>query len=192
MKKKTTIKALENQFNLYMLLNMGLAIVMIILGLILYINPSIAIKTASWIIGIFFIIQGVALIYSYIKSNINLMSLNMAMGIIVILLGIFILSNPFAIINVLNIGLGIWLIVSGAYKINFAIQLKKVKESSWLITLVVGIISIIFALMVIFNPFAKLVLVQVIGLFMIVYAIIDLTDSLLLKNRAKQFIKLFK
>ena len=192
-KKRSTIKYLENQFNLYMLANCGVSLLMILLGFVLYVNPTIAIKTVSWLIGLIFIIVGALSIYSYIKKDrITLLSFNLIYGIISAVVGLLVILNPFAIANILTVGLGIWLIVSGGLKVNYSIRLKAIKEQSWSLTLVVGIISIIFGLMVILNPFSKLILVEVIGLFLIVYGIIDLTDILLLKKRAKNFIKIFK
>jgi len=192
-KKRSTIKYLENQFNLYMLANCGVSLLMILLGFVLYVNPTIAIKTVSWLIGLIFIIVGALSIYSYIKKDrITLLSFNLIYGIISAVVGLLVILNPFAIANILTVGLGIWLIVSGGLKVNYSIRLKAIKEQSWALTLVVGIISIIFGLMVILNPFSKLILVEVIGLFLIVYGIIDLTDILLLKKRAKNFIKIFK
>lgn len=191
--KRSTIKYLESKFNSYMLANCILAILLIVLGIILYVVPSIAIKTVSWLIGLFFIIQGVLAIYSYIKKErISLLTFNLVYGIISMVIGLLVIINPFAIANILTISLGIWLIVSGGLKINYGLRLKNIKEGSWALTLAVGIISILFGIMVILNPFSKLILVEVIGLFLVVYGIIDLTDAILLKKRAKIFIKVFK
>ncbi|MBQ6687298.1 MAG: DUF308 domain-containing protein [Bacilli bacterium] len=192
-KSRGAIKFLESQFNIYMNTNIILALIMIILGLILYAVPSAAIKTVSWLIGIFFCVQGITAVISYIKKDrISLLTFNLIYGIISFLIGVFVISNPFALANIITIGLGIWLIVSGGLKINYGIRLKNIKEASWTITLVVGIISILFGLMVIINPFAKLFLVEVVGVFLLVYGIIDLTNIILLKKRAKDFIKIFK
>ena len=117
---------------------------------------------------------------------------NLIYGIISIALGLFVILNPFAIANILTVGMGIWLIINGGLKLNYGLKLKRINERAWALTLTVGIISIIFGLMTILNPFAKLLVVEVIGLFLIVYGIIDFTDSLLLKKRAKEFIKVFK
>ncbi len=192
-KKRSTIKFLEGQFNKYMLINGILSTIIIVVGFILFVSPSIAIKTVSWLIGLFFCIQGILSIISYIKKDrITLLTFNLIYGLISILIGLFVIINPFAIANILTIGLGIWLIISGGLKLNYSLRLKWVKESSWAVTFGVGIISIIFGLLAILNPFSKLFLVEVIGLFLMVYGIIDLTDTVLLKRRAKQFIKLFK
>jgi len=192
-KKRSTVKYLEGQFNRYMIANCLLAIIMIILGLILYVFPTITIKTVSWLTGLIFIIVGVLAIYSYIKKDrISLLSFNLIYGIISTVVGLLVISNPFAIANILTVSLGLWLIISGGLKVNYSIRLKNIKEQSWLLTLVVGIITILFGLMVILNPFSKLILVEVIGLFLIVYGVIDLTDVILLKKRAKSFIKIFK
>lgn len=191
--KKTTIKVLESMFNKYMIANIVVSLTMIILGIVLYAYPAIAIKTVSWLIGIIFIIIGSLSIYSYIKKDrISLLAFNLVYGILSIVVGLFVALNPFAIANILTVSLGIWLLVSGALKVNYALRLKSIKELSWSLTLAVGIITILFAIMVLFNPFSKLIIVEVIGLFLIVYGVIDLTDVLLIKKRSKNFIKSFK
>jgi len=191
--KKTTIKVLESMFNKYMIANIVVSLTMIILGIVLYAYPAIAIKTVSWLIGIIFIIIGSLSIYSYIKKDrISLLAFNLVYGILSIVVGLFVALNPFAIANILTVSLGIWLLVSGALKVNYALRLKSIKELSWSLTLAVGIITILFAIMVLFNPFSKLIIVEVIGLFLIVYGVIDLTDILLIKKRSKNFIKSFK
>ena len=191
--KKTTIKVLESMFNKYMIANIVVSLTMIILGIVLYAYPAIAIKTVSWLIGIIFIIIGSLSIYSYIKKDrITLLAFNLVYGILSVVVGLFVALNPFAIANILTVSLGIWLLVSGALKVNYALRLKSIKELSWSLTLAVGIITILFAIMVLFNPFSKLIIVEVIGLFLIVYGVIDLTDILLIKKRSKNFIKSFK
>lgn len=193
MTKKSPLKRLEGLFNSYMIISGLLAILMIIVGLILYFSPAFAMRTVSWLVGLFFIIQGALAVISYIKKErVSLLNLNLVYGIISILIGIFVITNPFAIANFLTIGLGIWLIISGGLKVNYGLRLKNIKESSWALTFGVGIISIIFGLLAILNPFSKLFLIEVIGLFLLVYGIIDLTDIILLKKRSKVFIKLFK
>lgn len=192
-KKRSTIKYLESQFDRYMLANILVALSIIVLGLVLYVKPAIAIKTVSWLIGLIFIVVGGLSIYSYIKKDrISLLTFNLIYGLISIAVGLLVILNPFAIANILTVSLGIWLIISGGLKINYSIRLKFIKERAWALTLTVGIISILFGLMVILNPFSKLIIVEVIGLFLIVYGIIDLTDTILLKRCAKNFIKEFK
>jgi len=192
-RKRSTIKYLEGLFNKYMISNCVFSVLMILVGLILFSMPHIAIKTVSWIIGLFFIGQGFLSIIGYIKKDrISLLTFNLFYGIISLLIGLFVILNPFAIANILTVGLGIWLIVSGCLKINYSLRLKTINEKAWSLTFGVGIISIIFGLLTILNPFSKLFLVEVIGLFLIVYAIIDLTCTILLINRTKSFIKLFK
>lgn len=191
-KKSGPVSVIEAQFNSYMISCFIVSILMIVLGLILYLIPSIAIKTVSWLIGLFFLGQGAFAIYNYFKKGqVKFISFNLVYGIIIAAIGLFVIVNPFAIANILTVGLGIWLLINGGLKINYAIRLKSINENSWTLTLVVGIISIIFGLMAILNPFAKLVIVEVIGLFLAVYGIIDLTDSILLKKRAKNFINNF-
>ena len=55
-----------------------------------------------------------------------------------------------------------------------------------------GIISALFGIIVIINPFANLYFTQMIGLFMVLYAVIEATYTILLKQRSKNFLKLLK
>ena len=94
--KKTATKYLETQFNLYVYTSIVLSLIMIVIGLILYNVPDIAVKVVSWIIGIYFIVQGAVSIYAYIKKkNLSMLSLNLIYGILGIVLGLNRVSSDF-------------------------------------------------------------------------------------------------
>ena len=76
-------------------------------------------------------------------------------------------------------------------KITYGVWFKIGNHSSWLITLVIGIMLIIFGILVLANPFASLTITKLVGSFLILASILDITDLILLKNKSDEITKIF-
>ena len=100
--------------------------------------------------------------------------------------------NPLSILNFLNITLGIWLVVESLNKISYFLALKKAQESSNKVILVSAILLFFLGIMIIVNPFRSIVITKTVGIFVMLYNIVNLNDLVLLKRRSKNFLKLFK
>ena len=187
------MKKLEERFNQIILLEMGFSIIYGILGLIVFLKSEMTNNIAGILIGTFFLISGIIEIFTFIdKTKIKLFKSNLLVGIINILLGIFIMLNPLTIINILNIGFGIGLLLEGINKLILYIKLKKAGEDSHRIFLVSALLLIFMGIIIIINPFRSLVITQTIGIFVILYNIVNLNNLVLLKKRSKKFLKNFK
>ena len=79
----------------------------------------------------------------------------------------------------------------GLNKITYGVWFKIGNHSSWLITLVIGIMLIIFGILVLANPFASLTITKLVGSFLILASILDITDLILLKNKSDEITKIF-
>ena len=88
--------------------------------------------------------------------------------------------------KVLSIFLGIYLLIIGIQRINYGIFFKKYNESSWIITLVVGILFIIIALISFFTSSDNIV--SVAGICTIGFGLMNFINILLLRKRSKYFI----
>lgn len=187
------MKKIEEKFNKIILLEMGFSILFMILGIIMFMYSEIANSIAGTLIGIFFLIAGIIQIYTFIdKSKIKLFRYNIFIGLLDIILGIFIMINPLLLVNILNISLGIWIIVEGLSKFILFYNLKMVKEESNKIFLVSTLLFIFMGVVLIINPFISLVITKIIGIFLILSNIVNISDLVLLKRRSKKFLKLFK
>lgn len=187
------MKKIEEKFNKILLVEMGFSIVFAILGLIIVLKSEIANSVAGTLIGIFFMVAGIIQIYTFIdKSKIRLFKCNLVIGILNLLLGIFIMLNPLTLVDILNISLGIWLLIDGIGKLILFMNLKKVEEESKKIFLVSSLLLIFMGIVIIINPFRSIVITKTIGIFIILYNIVNLNDLVLLKRRSKKFLKLFK
>ncbi len=194
--KKTTnsnLKEITKLFNIYFWQYMLFSLGVLGVGLYLLLEPAAATRTAEIITAICLIVIGLGAGFNYtFKQKIRMFDFSLVFGAIALILAALIITNPFALTNFLAVAFGVFLIISGLVKFNFAINFKLLKQPSWVLVLTMGIISVVFGAIVIINPFANLYFTQVIGLFMILYAIIEATYTILLKQRSREFIKLIK
>lgn len=187
------MKKMEQEFNKLLFMEMVFSVVYALIGLAIFLNSDMTNKTAGLVIGTFFLIFGIFAIFTFIdKLKIKLFRFNMVFGILSILLGIFIMFNPLSIIDFLNISLGLWLVVESIHKIVYFIDLKKVKEECSKILLTSSILLFFLGIMIILNPFRSIVITKSVGIFIILYNILNLSDLVLLKRRANKLSNLFK
>lgn len=192
-RNRTSLKLLQKIFNIYLCQTIIGSIIIFIMGLIFLFNPTIATRTVEVITSIILMVLGIGAIFNYFsKATLKIFNFNLAYGIASIVLGVLIVFNPFALTNIITIIFGAWLFVSGLIKINYGLNFKKVNEESWLLTFVIGLLTSLFGVVVIINPFINLYLTQVLGLFISIYAVLEFTESILLKQRSSAFLKLFK
>ena len=121
----------------------------------------------------------------YIKNrnNYNFLKIDLTIGIISIVLGAILIYNNRAIVSILPFVLGIFFIVNSITKIQYAMQLKKYNSSKWIMTLVPAVLTLIFGLVFVINPFkgAKII-TQIIGFFIVLYSLTDIVNYFLLKR----------
>lgn len=187
------MKKIEEKFNKIMLLEMGFSILYLLLGVIIFLKSEIANSVAGILIGIFFLISGCIQIYTFLdKSKIRLFRCNIYIGILEFILGIFIMLNPLTLIDILNISLGLWILIEGLNRGIYFYQLKKVGEETNKIFLTSALLLVFMGIIIILNPFRSIVITKMIGIFIILYNVVNLNNLVLLKRRCKKFLKLFK
>src|SRR5699024_7686420 len=108
-------------------------------------------------------------------------NLIMISGILYSVLGIIIIIYPYSIINLVTICLGVYLLINGLLKIKVAINLKNI-TNKWIGTLVMGIVTIILGILLIFNPFAGITITKLAGAFLVIVAIFDLIDTYVIQK----------
>ena len=187
------MKKIQERFNRMILLEMGYNIIFAILGLIIILKSEMANSIVGTLIGVFFFITGIIQIFTFIEKNkIEVFKMNLFCGILNMLLGIFIMFNPLTLIDILNIGLGIGLLIEGINKSILFIKLKKYGESSSKVFLMSAVLLLFLGIIVIINPFRSILITRTIGIFIILYNIVVINDLVLLKRRGKNILKLLK
>ena len=87
--------------------------------------------------------------------------------------------------------LGIFIVVNSALKVQYAIELKQYNNKMWMTTLILSFITLVFGVVLIFNPFeGAVVLTQVIGIFIILYSVLDVIECYIIKKNLKGIQKL--
>lgn len=184
--------SIENMYKRMIWYSIGTALITIITGIVLLLVPELSGKVLGIIVGIIFLIEGINSIYKYFhREGAKLYNLNLVFGVIYAVLGVVIILVPSSVVEFITICLGIYMIVNGASKVNYALWLKRGNEDSWLITLATGILVAIVGVLVIFNPFASLTLTKLAGAFLIITGILDFMDTILFKNRSKEIMEIF-
>ena len=187
------MKKIEQAFRKIILSELLFSIIYAVVGLIIVLNSEMTNKVVGILIGTFFLLAGVLNIFTFIeKSKIKLFHYNAIFGILDIILSIFIMFNPLSIINFLGITLGIWLIVKSANKIVYFLYLKQSKEKGNKIIFASAILFLILGIMLLVNPFRNLIITQVVGMFVILYNVLNINDLVLLKKKSNEYLKLFK
>ena len=184
--------SIENIYKRMIWYSIGTALITIITGIVLLLVPELSGKVLGIIVGIIFLIEGINSIYKYFhREGAKLYNLNLVFGVIYAVLGVVIILVPSSVVEFITVCLGIYMIVNGASKVNYALWLKRGNEDSWLITLATGILVAIVGVIVIFNPFASLTLTKLAGAFLIITGILDFMDTILFKNRSKEIMEIF-
>ena len=164
------------------------SIFLLVLGLLLIFRSEATIVTISYVVGGILIALGVLGILKFIqgtnKEGKN--ELDIVYGIVTTILGVIIIMHPQAIASVIPAILGIAIIISSATKLQYAFELKANKNKLWKATMVASIISTLCGIILLFNPFkGAVVFTQVVGIFIIVYAILDAISTITIKRNVK-------
>ena len=164
--------------------------ILILLGLLLFIKSDDTIVAISYLVGGAIIILGIlAFINFFKKKNSDFVSsFDIIYGMITVVFGIFILSNPKMVATIIPFIIGGWVLIKSSFKIAYAIELKNVENVIWKNVLVTSIISALVGVIMIFNPFKTSVVVfKIIGAAIIVYAILDIISTIQLKKNVDEF-----
>lgn len=156
-------------------------LVFFILGIIIFLNPELLVKTISYGLGCLLILIGIYKVVNYYIQDKRLGIVNrneIAFGITAIILGIVFIFLADAIELLLRFIVGGWLVIAGLNKIVSTFYTTE-RNSKYYSLLVVGIILICIGLYIILISNLAL---SIIGLFMMLYGITDFISYFVYKN----------
>ncbi len=161
------------------------SVVLLILGVLLIFQSKITIISISYLIGGVLVALGIVGIFKFIRSvnNENKEELNLVYGVVTIILGILVITNPEAIASFLPIVIGISIIINSANKLQYALELKSRNNSLWKSTCIVSIISTVFGLLLLFNPFeGAQFIAKIVGTLIVIYSVLDIISTLSIRK----------
>lgn len=163
----------------------------IVIGLIMLLAPVFVSNLICYLIGtICFILGGIG-IYTYISSEVYG---PLAYGILVaaialIVVGIFVIMDPVTFASFLPIIMGVVLVIDSFTKLQSSSSLKRYNYDRWWTVLVAGLITFVFGLFLILNPFKSLTLfIRILGVFLIVDAVSSFMTALSYSKIEKEIV----
>ena len=184
-----TAQELRKLFIFSILMSLMIAIV----GIVMYAMPDLSERIVGIVTGVAFILTALVAIYKFFKRDgARLYKYNLLFGIAFAILGLIIILNPYSVSSFITICLGIYLIVLGGLKMTYGVWFKVGNDSSWFITLVIGLMLMIFGVLLIVNPFASsFTLTQIVGIFLLISSVLDITDTIMLLRRSEKVLQIF-
>ncbi len=176
--KKITIINYSNDNSLFS------SILFLLFGIILFTNPGDILKFISFIAGGSLILIGIFNVISYRRTlkklNIEQKS-KLISGVLLMILGLFTILFSSLIETTIRLILGGWIIYSGIMRLIDVLNNKENKVS-FIGRLIVAILLIICGLYVALTDLVY----SMIGLFIIIYAILDIIGYVLYKKEFKK------
>ncbi len=148
----------------------------ILFGFILVIWPKASVALLCRILGAVILVYGVMQIIFWLKNRYRDFQANAILLLSVFFTGIgaWILLEPEGIIPIFPVLLGLLLLVHAIKDLGQAIALRRLGYRSWWLALVFGLVSLLFGVILLLNPFTVVyMLARVGGVFLLLAGISD-------------------
>lgn len=150
------------------------AITNIVFGLLVLLFPGLSVLVLAYFFAISVMIVGLFMIFEpAIDNNNKHAALTVILGLVTIGAAVFVMSRPLVGITVLSYLIAAWALFYGLIDMFIGFKLTDIKEKGGWIFVVVGLLSIIFAIYLVFNPLeGSLAIAWVIGLYALVMGLL--------------------
>lgn len=172
------------KLNKYINISIVISILLMILGGVIFVYPTMTLKAFSYIVSIILILFGIYLIVEDYKFKKIWVLFDFSLiGILCLLLGIILLIYPNILTTLIPIFLGIWFIISGIVKFRLTSLLSNSDFNGWLISLIMSILSVTCGILFIISPLnGAIALVSFIGVLLFVYSLSDIVNMIIFKK----------
>ena len=163
--------------------NIIAAILAIVVGVLFIILPKDSADVLCLIAGLL-ICAGAFTLVAYIFSGFFLGAHLLIVGIMLILLGTFCLTNPENIMKVLTVLFGLYIVIDGATSIVDSVYCAKAKIKGWGLLLVLAILSIGLGTAVMFSTFDTIMIFA--GCSLIIDGVCDIIETIVFSHKIKE------
>ena len=169
------------------------SVVLFVVGLFLVIRPASTLSLISYVLGGILVIIGTTSLVNYYKDKNSVSTFELIYGVISLIAGLVLILNPKALASLIPFVIGVWILISSLIKLKYIWDLNDNKSKSWTTSLVITIIMLVLGIVLIFNPFEGAVMItRMIGIFVIIYAILDVVQSSIIKKSVKEIQKVIE
>ncbi len=148
-----------------------------LLGLVLLIWPGTTMRIVYTLLGSMLLIYGLAQVVLYLinKERTMLSQGMMVFGIVLSVIGIWILTSPEMIIMAVPVIVGVLIVIHGVHNVVQAIALKKDGYDRWWLAFLFGALTVVLGGILVYNPFEVAeTVVRFIGIFLIYDGVSDI------------------
>jgi len=167
------------------------AVLCIVAGIILILFPGAALNSLCYILGGFAIAMGVIRMVRYFKRDHTypvLFQSDLIVGLFSLGLGLFMVSNPLAVMSAIPMLFGILLVGFGVGNILRSLDAKAAGVGHWGVLMALAVMSILAGMVILANPFATLeAAVIVIGAALIYEGVSDIVIVLSVGRRIQSW-----
>ena len=170
---------------------MIISMFILLFGIFIFLKPDVTVKMISFLLGTILLISGLNNIISLNgckKAN----DLNIVISIIIIVISFVLVFNPTIIASIIPLIIGMYMIISSFFKLQYFHLLKKLTNKRDISIFIIFVITLVLGILLVFNPFGGVIAItKLIGIFLVIYAILDIVNNISIKKKVKdvEFIK---
>ena len=165
--------------------DIAIAFVFILLGALLMLKPDEMMEVLSILLGAVFAIVGILKLVDYFTSK-DKEDYLLTMSVIFVIIGAIMILSPSIISNLFSIALGVWIIAAGLRNFQTTLIWKEIKSGYWTVALVFSMLMMIAGIAILSNT---AIAVQVIGIIIIIYALLDIMTKMIFMKKIKDYFK---
>lgn len=153
------------------------AVLCVLLGIVLVAWPDLSMQIVCTAVGAVLLIGGGVRLAVYFTSRDGSVysQMSLIMGIVLAVVGIWILLQPDKVLAIIPIIVGIVIALHGANNLRQAVTLCQNKYDKWWVALILGLLTVGFGVLLICRPFEALdTVVMLIGIFLIYDGLSDI------------------
>lgn len=130
---------------------LGYGVLLLLAALVVLLNPLVAGVATGLLLGVMLVVTGAAAIAAgWTSLSSRARWVEILLGALALLAGIFAIANPVAGALSLVLAIGLWLLVSGGFQIAFALKARH--DKGW--RLLLGVIDVVLGLVLLFSSAA--------------------------------------
>lgn len=169
------------------------AILYMLLGAILMFFPAITAAAIAYCLAVVLLLTGISFIVVYFTKELlgSLDRYELVIGLLACICAVFIFIKVDIVLAILPFLLGLFVLVSGLIKLQHGVDLLRAKLQGYLVLFILSLISILFGILIILNPFeTAATLIMIIGAGLLISGMTDIFSGLYFIKRARDFKKL--
>jgi len=163
------------------------AVVNIIFGLLVLLFPGLTLLILAFAFAVNIMIVGLYMIFEPAFDSKNKHAiLTVMLGLATVAVGVFLMSKPLVNIAILSLLIAAWALLYGLVDLFIGFKLADLQESGAWLFVAAGVLSLIFAIYLAFNPLdGSLAVVWVLGLYALITGIQFAYQAYRLKPKTK-------